>query len=84
LVREWVVRSLRQRLPSPRFEGSLSQFDFMAGPDHNGLVQSPHHTTISNPGWYDVQLTGINDAAQMVVYYEDTQAVWHGFIATPN
>jgi len=42
------------------------------------------YTTISNPGWYNIQLTGINDSGQMVGYYEDTQATWHGFIATPQ
>lgn len=41
------------------------------------------YTTVSNSGWFDLQAAGINDAAQMVGYYEDSQGAVHGFIATP-
>jgi hypothetical protein len=40
--------------------------------------------TISHTGWLSVQLTGVNDAGQMVGYYEDTQGLRHGLIATPQ
>jgi hypothetical protein len=39
--------------------------------------------TISNSGWFNVQMSAINDAAQTVGTYSDSQGVVHGFIATP-
>jgi len=42
------------------------------------------YSTVSNSGWLNLELGGLNDAAQLVGNYEDSQQVVHGFIATPQ
>ena len=50
----------------------------------NILLSDGRFTTIDVPGSVFTQATGINNAGQIVGWYQDASFAYHGFLATPT